>query len=159
LAVYSQLLLVWEHRTVSGGAPNNVRCARTSLGEQSTFGTRRRCMAINHQTVRWCTKLSGESSAAKSSLSRNVQRRTTKIHWTVRWCTGLSGEANCRLRHWSAAQSARDAWACQRSAGGTGLSGVHRTVSDVPTAAKLQLSGAPPDRRQELPSKNASNGS
>jgi hypothetical protein len=45
-----------------------------------------------HRTVRWCTGLSGESSAAKSSLSGKVQWRTTKIHQTVRWCTGLSGE-------------------------------------------------------------------
>jgi hypothetical protein len=38
----------------------------------------------------YITGLSGESSAAKSSLSGNVQRRTAKIHRTVRWCTGLS---------------------------------------------------------------------
>jgi hypothetical protein len=116
------------HQTVSGGAPDSVRCARTSLGEQSAFETRRRRTAINHRTVRWCTGLSGESSTTKSSLSGNVQRRTTKIHRTVQWCTRLSGEANGRLRHRSAAQSARDAWALQRSVGGTGLSGVHRTV-------------------------------
>jgi hypothetical protein len=82
---------VWVHRT--------VRCARTSLGEQSALGTRRWRTAINHRTVRWCTGLSGESSAAKSSLSGNVQRCTTKIHRTVRWCTGLSGEANGRPRN------------------------------------------------------------
>jgi hypothetical protein len=49
-------------------------------------------MAIIHRTVRWCTRLSGESSAAKSSLSGKVQRRTAKIYRPVRWCTGLSGE-------------------------------------------------------------------
>jgi hypothetical protein len=38
----------------------------------------------------------------------------------------------------STAQSARDAWPGQRSDGGTGLSGVHRTVSGVPTAPNLQ---------------------
>jgi hypothetical protein len=102
---------------MSGGAPDSVRCARTSLGEQTALGTRRRRTTINHWTVRWCTGLSGESSAAKSSLLGNVQQRTTKIHRTVRWCTGLSGEANGRLRQRSAVQSARDAWARQRSAG------------------------------------------
>jgi hypothetical protein len=89
--MYSQLLLVWVHRTVrwcTGQCP--VR--QTSLGEQATLGTRWRRTAINHRTVRWCTGLSGESSAAKSSLSGNVQRRTAKIHRTVRWCTGLSGD-------------------------------------------------------------------
>jgi hypothetical protein len=92
LVVYNQLLL-------GLGAPDSVRCARTSLGEQSALGTRRRRTAINHRTVRWCTGLSGESSVAKSSLSGNVQWRTAKIHRTVRWCTGLSGEANDQLRH------------------------------------------------------------
>jgi hypothetical protein len=44
---------------------------RTSPGEQPALGSRRRRTAINHQTVRWCTGLSGESSAAKSPLSGN----------------------------------------------------------------------------------------
>jgi hypothetical protein len=111
-------------------------------------------------------------------LSGEVRRRTAIIHRTVRWCTGLSGEptvgwANGRLGQRSAAQSARDAWPSQRSDGGTGLSGVHRTVSGAPMAPGLQrstapflegnrapdsvrwctgLSGAPPNRRQDLPS-------
>jgi hypothetical protein len=34
----------------------------------------------------------------------------------------------------SAAQSAREAWPSQRSAGGTGLSGVHQTVSSLQCA-------------------------
>jgi hypothetical protein len=72
------------------GAPDSVR--QTSLGEQATLETRRQRTTIIHRTVRWCTGLSGESSAAKSSLSGKVQRRTAKIHRTVRWCTGLSGE-------------------------------------------------------------------
>jgi hypothetical protein len=56
-------------RTVSGGAPDSVWCARTSLGELPALGSRRRRTAINHRTVGWCTGLSGESSAAKSLLS------------------------------------------------------------------------------------------
>jgi hypothetical protein len=80
---------VWVHRT--------VRCARRVQGEPAALETRRRRTAIIHQTIRWCTGLSGESYAAKSSLSGKVQRRTAKIHRTVRWCTGLSGEptADC----------------------------------------------------------------
>jgi hypothetical protein len=78
------------------GAPDSVWCARTSLGEQSALGTRRRT-AINHRTVRWCTGLSGDPSTAKSSLSGSDQRRTTIIHRTVRWCTGLSGEPTVGL--------------------------------------------------------------
>jgi hypothetical protein len=83
---------VWVHRTVSGGVPDSVRCARQVQGEPATLGTRRRRTTIIHRTVRWFTGLSGESFAAKSSLSGKVQRRTTKILRTVRWCTGLFGE-------------------------------------------------------------------
>jgi hypothetical protein len=75
----------------------------------------------------------------------------------------------------SATPSARDAWPAPMVGRGTGLSGVHRTMSGAPTDARdatvgcaklgrrsasdmLQcLSGAPPDRRQDLPSKIASN--
>jgi len=42
----------------------------------------------------------------------------------------------------SAARSARDTWPSQRSEGGTGLSGVHRTVSGAPTAPKCQRSAS-----------------
>jgi hypothetical protein len=119
---------VWVHRTVrwcTGLCP--VR--QTSLGEQAALGTRLRRTAIIHRTVRWCTGLFGESSAAKSSLSGKVQRRMAKIF------TGLSGGSpDCPVSQRSTAQ---------RSAGGTGLFGVHRTVSGVPTAANLQRSTAP----------------
>jgi hypothetical protein len=51
--------------------------------------------------------------------------------------TGLSGEPTV------GPQSARDAWPGQRSEGGTGLSGVHQTVSGVPTAPNRQRSATP----------------
>jgi hypothetical protein len=47
----------------------------------------------------------------------------------------------------SGAQSACDAWPSQRSEGGTGLSGVHRTVSGAPTAPNRQRSAAPKQER------------
>jgi hypothetical protein len=161
---------------LSGGAPDSVRYARTSLGEQSTLGTRRRRTTINHRTVRWCTGLSGESSAAKSSLSGNIQRRTTKNHRTVRWCTGLSGEptvdcANGRPRNPRATrgrangrQGAPDCPVCTDSVWcancrKTATVGCARKGRRSHTGQLQGLSGAPPDRRQKLPSKNASNGS
>jgi hypothetical protein len=121
---------------LSGGAPDSVRCARLAL--------------------------------VKSPPSGNRRRRTAKIHRTVRCAP------DCPVSQRSAAQSARDACPGQRSEGGTGLSGVHRTVSGAPTVgcAKIGkksapdsvrwctgLSGAPVDRRQELPSWIALNGS
>jgi hypothetical protein len=92
LAVFSQKAARSGCTGLSGGAPDSVRCARSSPDEQPTLGSRRRRTAINHRPVRWCTGLSGEPSAAKSPLSGNSQQRTAKNHWTIRWCTGLSGE-------------------------------------------------------------------
>jgi hypothetical protein len=84
---------------LSGGASDSVRCARLASVNWLLSGLRRRCTAINHRTVRWCTGLSGGApdcpvshSQAKSSLSGSDQRRTAINHRTVRWCTGLSGE-------------------------------------------------------------------
>jgi hypothetical protein len=92
LAVFSQKTARSGCTGLSGGAPDSVRCARTSPGEQPALGSRRQRTTINHRTVRWCTGLSGESSTAKSLLSGNRQQRTPKNHRTIRWCTGLSGE-------------------------------------------------------------------
>jgi hypothetical protein len=59
---------VW-HTGLSGGASDCVRCARLVSSESAALGNRRWCTAIIHWIVRWCTGLSGESSAANSSLS------------------------------------------------------------------------------------------
>jgi hypothetical protein len=82
---------VW-HTGLSGGAPDSVRCASLVSSESVALGNRRRCTAIIHRTVRWCTGLSGESSARTHRSREKDQRRTAKIHRTVRWRTGLSGE-------------------------------------------------------------------
>jgi hypothetical protein len=159
-----------------GGAPDSVRCARPVSGEQAALGTRRRRTAIIHRTVRRCTGLSGESSAAKLSLSGIVQRHTAKIHRTVQWCTGLSGEptvdcANGRPRNPWATRGPR-----QRSIGKPDcpvrqppricngrLRQIRKEIRTGQATVVVRwctgLSGAPPDRRQDLPSKNASNGS
>jgi hypothetical protein len=43
--------------------------------EKATLGFRRRCTTIIHRTVRWCTGLSGESSATNSSPSGKAKGR------------------------------------------------------------------------------------
>jgi hypothetical protein len=70
---------VWVHRTVSG-APDGSKVNRPLLGLDG--GVRLKF-----------TGLSGGSSTVKSSLSRNVQRRTAKIHRTVREAP------DCQVRH------------------------------------------------------------
>jgi hypothetical protein len=116
------------------GTPDSVRCPRLTDIEPAALGNRRSCTTINHQTVRWRTGLSGESSVTNSSVSGNEKGDVAKIHRTLRWCTGLSGEptapaANGRPRDQRATHGQ-----LQRSAGCTGLSGVHRTVSGAPTS-------------------------
>jgi hypothetical protein len=69
----------------------------------------------------------------------NEQGGVAIIHRTVRWCTGLSGKPTApaptvdRATHGS----------LQRSAGCTGLSGVHRTVSGAPSGPEEQRSDVP----------------
>jgi hypothetical protein len=53
-----RLCSVWS-TGLSGGAPDSVRCARLARGKRLFSGLRRRCTAIIHRTVRWCTGLSG----------------------------------------------------------------------------------------------------
>jgi hypothetical protein len=124
LALCSQFQLGLAHRTVrwcTGQCP--VRQAGSR--EKAALRTQRRRTAIIHRTVRWCTGLSGESSPANSSPSGKAKGRC-----------GYNSP-NGRLCQRSAAQSSRDAWQLQQSAGGTGLSGVHRTVSGAPTGPEL----------------------
>jgi hypothetical protein len=52
---------------LSGGAPDRVRCARLALANWLLSGLRRRCTAINHRTVRWCTGLSGEPTVGRAN--------------------------------------------------------------------------------------------
>jgi hypothetical protein len=125
-------------------------------------------------------------SQANSSLSGNHQRHTTKIHRSVRWRTGLSGESTVsrgngrpRIPRVTCGRAnghigAPDCPVCtgqclvrQRLSDSNGrlrqirkdiCTGqclvVHRTVQWC-----TRLSGAPVDRRQDLPSRIALNGS
>jgi hypothetical protein len=75
LAVYSQLLFslgapdcLVVHRTVSGAPSWN-------LANWPLSGIRRRCTTIIHRTVRWCTGLSGEPTAASATVGRQIHER------------------------------------------------------------------------------------
>jgi hypothetical protein len=75
LAVYSQLLLslgasdcLVVHRTVSG-APG------WALANWPLCGICRRRTTIIHRTVRWCTGLSGEPTAASATDGRQIRGR------------------------------------------------------------------------------------
>jgi hypothetical protein len=80
----------------------------------------------------WCARLdSGEKAALRKSSA----------------AYGYNSP-NCPVNQRSpvqrlAAQSAGDAWPAPTVAGGTGLSGVHRTMSGAPTGLELQRSSTP----------------
>ena len=166
--------------TSSGLAHRTVRCPRLAVDEPAALGND---AAINHWTVRWCTRLSGESSATNSSLWGKGKGDVAIIHQTVRWCTGLSGEPTAPVANGRPRDQRATRGQLQRSAGCTGLSSVHWTVrcasdsvrcANQPRGATVGcarygrrsrtgheqwLSGAPLYRRQEWPSKLISNSS
>jgi hypothetical protein len=127
--------------SAQSGCTGQCPVRQAGSGELAALGFRRLRTAINHRTVRWCTGLSGEPTVGQAN-GRPRNPRATR------------GRANGQK-------------------GGTGLFGGHRTVSGAPTALNLQwsaspkkernphrtMSGAPGDRRQELPSWNALNDS
>jgi hypothetical protein len=67
LAVYSQKAARSGCTGLSGGAPDSVQCARLASVNWLPSGLRRRCTAINHRTVRWCTGLSGEPTVGPAN--------------------------------------------------------------------------------------------
>ena len=81
----------------------------------------------------------------KWPLSGIRRRRTAKIHRTVRCAP------DCPVSQRSAADSVRDTWPSQRSEGGTGLSGVHRTCPVRQRLPDLQRSASPFKERNRAP--------
>jgi hypothetical protein len=64
------------HQTVSGGAPDSVRCARLALANRLLSGLRQRRTAKIHRTVRWCTGLSGEPTVCRGNGRPRIPRVT-----------------------------------------------------------------------------------
>jgi hypothetical protein len=102
--VQPNLCSVW-HTGLSGGAPDSVQCVRLDSGEHAALDRIWRLTAIIHWTVRWCTGLSGEPTAASATVGRAIRgRRVARAngrqgHRTVRcapdsvWCANCHGAA------------------------------------------------------------------
>jgi hypothetical protein len=98
-----------------GLAYRTVRCAKLVHSELAALGIRRRRTAIIHRTVRWCTGLSGESSAANSSpLGKAKSRR------------GYNSP-DCPVSQWSPASTV-DREICGRRVAASTVDRRHRTV-------------------------------
>jgi hypothetical protein len=134
-----RLCSVWEHRT--------VRCARLARANWPLSGNRRRRSAIIHRTVRCApdcpvSQRSAGPTVGRAICARHVAKPTARRgHRTVRRAPDMSGAPTAPRR--------------QRSASPGKERNPHRTVS----GAHRTLSGAPGDRRQDLPSRIALNGS
>jgi hypothetical protein len=76
LVVYSQKAARSGCTGLSGGAPDSVRCARLASANWLLSGLRRRCTAINHRNVRWCTGLSGEPTVGPANGRPHNPRAT-----------------------------------------------------------------------------------
>jgi hypothetical protein len=134
-----------------GLAHRTVWWCRLNSDEQAALGKNRRRTTIIHQTVRWCTGLSGEPTIASATVGRAIRGRRV-AHANGRQgapdcpvCTGqcpvcqLPRICNGRLR-----QNRKE---------------IRTGPSTVTVRWRTGLSGAPPDRRQLWPSLLVSNGS
>jgi hypothetical protein len=120
-----RLYSVWVHRTVRWCTGQCPVC-QTGSGEKAALGFRRRRTAKNHRTVRWCIGLSGEPTVDRA----NGRPRNPRV--TRGWANGLMGAPDCPVR--------------QRLQFFNGR--LRQNRKEICTG----LSGAPVDRRQELPS-------
>jgi hypothetical protein len=134
LAVQPRLCSVWVHRTVSS-APG-WRWSNWPLSGFCWWRT-----AKNHRTVRWCTRLSGEPTVSQ------VNGRPRNPRVTRGRANGLMG----------APDSVRCANGSKSSMVGCARIGKQSAPDSVRWCTGL--SDAPVDRRQELPSWIALNGS
>jgi hypothetical protein len=100
----------------------------------------RLCSVWVHRTVQWCTGQCPVRQAGADQLAA-LGNRTTAYDYKSPDCPVSQRSAEPTVGR------AIRAWPGQRSDGGTGLSGVHRTVSGAPTAPNRQRPAAPEQER------------
>jgi hypothetical protein len=137
--VYNQKTARSGCTELSGGAPDSVRCARLALVNRPLSGNHRRRTAKIHRTVRWCTGLSGEPTVDRA----NGRPRNPRV--TRGKANGQKGAPDCPVN----------------GSESLAVGFVKEGKKSAPDSVRwcTRLSGAPGDRRQELPSWNALNGS
>jgi hypothetical protein len=90
LVKFSQHQL-WPGTPDCSVVPDSVRCARLAGSEPAALEKKQRCTAIIHQTVRWCTGLSGEPTVASANGRPRDPRATRSPQQRSVGHTGLSG--------------------------------------------------------------------
>jgi hypothetical protein len=135
------------HRTVSGGAPDSVRCARLARANWPLSGIHRRRTAIIQRTVRCAPDCPVNQRSAGPTVGRAI-------------CAGHVAEPTARWRHWTvrcAPDMSGAPTAPRLPTVGFAKEGKKSGTGQCPVCTGL--SGALPDRRQDLPSWITSNGS
>jgi hypothetical protein len=88
--VQPRLSTVW-HTELSGGAPDSVRAPGWSPVNWPLSGKLQWCTTVIHWTVRWCTGMSSEPTAASVTVGRQIRGQRVarpngrKGHRTVRF--------------------------------------------------------------------------
>jgi hypothetical protein len=123
-SVQPNLCSVW-HTGLSGGAPDSVLCAKLNSGEQAALGKIWRRTTIIHRTVRWCTGLSDEPTAASATVGRAICGRRVACANGSAGGTGLSGAPTATNRQRSATPELEGDRAPDMN---SGCPVVHRTV-------------------------------
>jgi hypothetical protein len=144
-------LAKFSQHQLGPGTPDSVRCPRLARRQLGALGKREGDVAINHRTVRWCTGLSGESTAPAANGRPRDQRATR-------------GRANRRLGTPDCPVCTEQCPVRQPILRTNGrLLPVWKEIEHQTATVVVRwctgLSGAPLDRRQELPTKLMSNGS
>jgi hypothetical protein len=146
--MYEMHLALFLKAGCDSGAPDSVRCARLTQANLLLSGNRQRRMAINHQTVRWCTGLSGELTVSQANGRPRNPRATRGMCQRSEGasdCPVCTGQCSVCTGQCPVRQRLQDYNSRLRQIRKEIRTGqcpvVHRTVS-----------GAPGDRRQELPS-------
>jgi hypothetical protein len=147
LAVYSQQTARSGCTGLSGGAPDSVRCARLALVKRPLSGLRRRCMAKIHWTIRCAPDCPVSQLSAWPTVGRVIRARRV-------------AEPTVRRGHWTV-RCAPNSVRCANGSGSPTVGFAKEGKKSAPDSVRwcTGLSGAPGDRRQELPSWNALNGS
>jgi hypothetical protein len=132
---------------LSLGAPDSVRCARLARANWPLSGIHRRRTAIIHRTVRCAPDCPVSQRSAGPTVGRAI-------------CAGHVVEPTARWRHWTvrcAPDMSGAPTAPRLPTVGFAIEGKKSGTGQCPVCTGL--SGAPPDRRQDLPSWITSNGS
>jgi hypothetical protein len=127
-------LVEYSQSSARSGTPDSVRCARLNSGEKAALGKIWWCTTIIHRTVRWCTGLSGEPTAASATVGRAIHGRRVAL------ANGQQGAPDCPVRQLP--------WCCNGR-----LRQIRKEIRTGHATMTVRwctgLSGAPPDRRQE----------